>query len=47
VASVENHLSIVDYGVVVTFEQKYCSHCNGWNPMLAFVEHVGWIEKIL
>jgi hypothetical protein len=47
VASAESHLSIVDSRVATTFEQECRSHSNGWNPMLTFVECVGWIEEIL
>jgi hypothetical protein len=45
-ASAKNHLLIVDFGVAATFEQECCSHSKSWNQMLAFIEYVGWIEKI-
>jgi hypothetical protein len=47
VASAKSHLSIQDLGVATTFEQECHSHLGDQNPMMALLEYVGWIEKIL
>jgi hypothetical protein len=47
VASVEQHLSAQDFGVVTTFEQECQSHSINRNPMMASLKYVGWIEEIL
>lgn len=46
-ASVERHLSCLNLGVATMFEQKCRSHLNDKNPVVASLEYVGWIEKIL
>jgi len=47
VMSVKEHLTISDYGVMATFEQKCISGPNDQRPVLAKLEYVGWVEEIL
>jgi hypothetical protein len=46
-ASAEIHLSTIGSGVATTFEQEGRSHFNDQNHVMASIEYVGWIEKIL
>ncbi len=46
VLSVEKHLTTSDYGVATTFEQECILGHNDQRPILAKLEHVGWVEKI-
>ncbi len=47
VISVEEHLTISDYGVMATFEQECVSSPNDQRSVLAKLEYVGWVEEIL
>jgi hypothetical protein len=47
VVSVEAHLSTLDSSVATTFEQECRYRSNDWNPIMASIEYVGWIEEIL
>jgi hypothetical protein len=47
VLSVEEHTTTSDCGVVVTFEQECMLGWNDQTPIVAKLEYVGWVEKIL
>jgi hypothetical protein len=47
VASAEVHLATTDFRIVATFEKDYRSSSSDRCPILASLEYVGWIEKIL
>jgi hypothetical protein len=47
VASDKVHLITINFGIVLTFEQKCCSNSSDWCLVLASLEYVGWIEEFL
>jgi hypothetical protein len=47
VSNAEEHLTTFDSGVVATFEQECRSGPNDQKPILAKLEYVRWVEKIL
>jgi hypothetical protein len=47
VADAKEQLTINDYGVVATFEQECVLGSNDQRPILAKLEYVGWVEKLL
>ncbi len=46
-ASVKEHLTISDYGIMATFEEEYILGPNDQIPILAKLEYVGWVKEIL